>query len=514
MNSVSQAAEVTAEKLVRRLSRRYLIVLVAVAALVVVDQATIQPWLLRLNAYAPAINIAGRQRMLSQRLSKAALALQASTNPTARAKWQAELLAALDQWSQVHAMLSGHGDGLGPINLNAPQIRSQLAALEPHFQQISRSVQTIIKQDETESHAQSAAAPRPIDEILLHEGVYLSAMDKLVTLLEAEAASAVNRLRSCALAIAAAVIGLIAGLGWLVVRPATGTIRQQVDRLESTVAARTQELMTANEQLEREMNEHEQAELRTQQLSAQLAHAARVSTMGHLTAGLAHELNQPLTAIVNYCEACELELAKETQDRSKLQRHLSQASEASLRAGQIVRRMRDFVRPQVGVRVPCDLHGLVREVAELCRAELEASEVTLTLDLAASDATITVDAIQIQQVLVNLLRNAAQALQGQPPDRRRIRVQSTCLQDCIQITVADTGPGLSAELAATAFDPFQTTKSDGLGIGLSICRSIIENHHGRIWLEPATDAGATFVFTLPCRIAEASDRKPIDCVCR
>lgn len=502
-----------ADGLIHRLSLRYLFVLAAVASLVVVDQALIQPWLSYVNSYAPTINLAGRQRMLSQKLTKAALALGATEDQAEQEAWREQLQLTLNQWNLAHAALSEGDDHQGVVRFNTPEMLSEAALMEPHYQQMSAAASAIAHRNARnldDSNTSDAAYTRTI---LAHEAGYLASMDRLVKLFEGEAALTVDRLRTCALTIALAVVALLVGLGWYVVLPATGAIRVQVEGLETRVAERTKELATTNDALEHEIMERELAESRTQRLAAQLAHASRVSTMGHLTAGLAHELNQPLAAIVNYAGACDIALGQ--SDRPDLRRNLEQVGQAAMRAGQIVRRIRDFVRPQAGAPSDCDLHALVREVAELCRTELERHEVCLMLELEASGSHVSVDAIQIQQVLVNLIQNAVQAMQDCPAHSRFITIRTANCPQGVQVSVADAGPGLSAETRAQLFAPFQTTKSDGLGIGLSICRSIIERHEGRIWADASTELGATFVFTLPpCSRPDVSARESADCFCR
>jgi C4-dicarboxylate-specific signal transduction histidine kinase len=351
--------------------------------------------------------------------------------------------------------------------------------------------------------------------IVDHEAAYLTAMDRVVMLLEEEAGRAVSRLRACALVVACAVIGLLVGLGWLVVRPATQAIRAQVDELELRVTRRTAELAAANRALRHEMADRRRAESKTQHLAAQLAHAARVSTLGHLTVGLAHEINQPLAAIANYAETCDVLLSQGEVDPSRLQQHVAEVRQAALRAGQIVRRMRNFVRPQAGCLAEVDLHELIREVAELCRGDLERACASLSLDLSAGDATVSIDPIQIQQVVVNLIRNAVQALESGSATDRRLSICTSLDGPMVQVAVSDSGPGFSATVYESLFTPFQTTKPDGLGVGLAICRSIIEQHQGSIRAESPSDQGATISFTLPlCHRYDAANREQSDCLCR
>ena len=372
----------SANRLIRRVATRYFVVLGAVTGLVVVDQAIVQPQLMRLNSYPPIINLAGRQRMLSQKLTKAALALQSTHDPAARTVRKEELRQTLGQWSAMHAALRDGNATLGLPKINTAEILQAWAALGPHFERMQDAAAAIDARAANGGLQLDKTTIRHIDVIASHEAEYLAAMDHIVTLLEGQAGEAVAQLRACALGIASVIIGLLAGLGWFVVRPATRAIRGQVDGLELRVATGTAELATANLALRREMVERQQAETRTQHLAAQLAHAARVSTMGHLTSGLAHELNQPLAAIVNYTETCEIVLSRGPDRTESLKRHLGSVRQAAMRAGQIVRRMRNFVRPKTDAPVEVDLHDLVREVVALCGAEIARSAVSVSLDLA------------------------------------------------------------------------------------------------------------------------------------
>jgi C4-dicarboxylate-specific signal transduction histidine kinase len=491
-----------------------------------------------MNAYAPAINLAGRQRMLSQKLTKSALKWQAAENDQLRARCGEELRGTLEQWVAAHLALqngdhklgieklkasnkmdgdcpnfaqSAEQNGTVPFSpailldaLHVPGVNRAWNTLQPHFEAMSAAASAILKPAPLEpSNADSsanlnAASTRAIASIVENEADYLTTMDSIVKILEEEAGHQIVLLRMFGVCIASGVIALLVGLGWFVVRPATGAIRGQVDELELRVDERTRELAEANQSLEQEMLERSKADARMQLLANQLAHAARVSTMGHLTAGLAHELNQPLAAIVNYAETCDLLLSPEHRDeRGNLARHIVQIKQASTRAGQIVRRMRDFVRPNSAAMLEVDLNELVHEVAELCRSEANRAEVQLLLDLSASQPRACVDPIQIQQVLVNLVQNALQAMQNASSGERLLVIRITAGNELARIEVTDSGPGLDTVDDMAIFTPFYTTKPDGLGIGLAICRSIVERHQGRIYAQNAPRGGATIGFTLP-----------------
>jgi len=502
------------DSLIRRLGTRYIVVLALVALLMVVDQAVIQPLLVRLDAYAPAINLSGRQRMLSQKLTKAALALQPSHDGIVRIARRAELRETLDQWSRAHdALLSGHQPS-GVRKIDSPEIAAQWNLLQPHFDAMCAAASRLIVR--ADSGGDSEATAWAISEIAAHEATFLSAMDRIVELMESKAAHEINRLRACALAIAGVVMILLLGLGWFVVRPATRTIRRQVDDLESRVAQRTRELANALALLRLQIAEREVVELKNTALFAQLSHADRVASMGHLTIGLAHELNQPLGAIANYAEVCDVILSQPTGSRGhgRLQENIDHIKRASLRAGQIVRRIRNFVQPSPGTTDFADINVLVQEVVALCRPEIVQTKVELTLKLSADDGVVYVDPIQIQQVLVNLVQNALQALQSCPADDRRLSIRTSRCFDTIRVDLRDSGSGFTSADAETIFEPFHTTKKEGLGIGLAICRSIVGSHDGTIWAESTSGNGAQVSFTLP-RTRPHDSLQPIesDCLC-
>lgn len=513
-NGNSPNGTCSADDLIRRLGTRYIVVLILVALLMVVDQAVVQPLLVRLDTYAPAVNLSGRQRMLSQRLTKAALLLESSDNEPDRDAFRTELRETLDQWTSSQATLL-HGDPQRGIPVIAsPEITAQWNSLRPHFDAMRAAAMRLI--DPAIHSNDSAATADAVGRIVANEAAFLSSMDRIVKLMELEAAAEISRMRACAMAIAAAVVLLLIGLGWFVVRPATRTIRRQVDNLESRVAQRTQQLADALSSLRHEIDEREVVETKYKTLAAQLGHADRVASIGHLTVGLAHELNQPLGAIANYAEACDVILSQShhpSGDR-RIRDNINYIKQASLRAGHIVRRIRNFVRPNRGTTVEADVNVLVEEVVAICRQEITQADVELVLDLKANVGIVAVDPIQIQQVLVNLVQNALQAMQSSTTKLRRLELRTSENSDSVRVDVADSGPGFTAAAADTIFEPFHTTKADGLGIGLSICRTIVDRHEGTIWAESKPGSGAQVSFTLPlARRHDASRSYETNCVC-
>jgi two-component system sensor kinase FixL len=251
-----------------------------------------------------------------------------------------------------------------------------------------------------------------------------------------------------------------------------------------------------------DISQRQEVESRFHELQSELAHVGRLSEMGTLASSLAHELNQPLTAIASYCEgAADLLEGEVDAERLEMAREaLRDTAEQAIRAGQIVRRMRDFLSHGETEHRVENLSKLVTEANALALvgSREHGIEVEVHLDPAAD--LVFVDRIQIQQVLFNLIRNAIEAMMESPVRSLSISTEAGPQQSTV--CIADSGAGISDELAPQLFQPFVTSKQPGMGIGLSICRTIIEAHGGRIWFAPNPDGGTIFRFTLPNAEAE------------
>jgi two-component system, LuxR family, sensor kinase FixL len=505
-------------ELVGRLALRYVLVLVAVALLVAVDQAVLQPMLIRLDGYAPVINLAGRQRMLSQKIAKSSLAiylLEDSDDVDSVAR-VAELQAALNLWFTTQAGLR-YGDAqLELPGTQSPPLVSTFESMEPHVSAIRDSAERLVAhhstRTESEASLQSLTARSSnsleirqehsnrleLMTILRHERPYLELMDQAVRLLESEARRRVFWLRTLGLSAMITVLGLLTVVGACVVRPATRLITDQMRDLERRVADRTAELTRANESLRRESEQRLAIRQQLDERSHQLAHLSRVRAMGELASGLAHELNQPLGAVANYANTCELHLDRESCDRDTLRKAIGGLRRSAMRAGEIVRRMRSFVRPGDASKEATDMHDLVKECIELCRPELRRRNIGLQFEAKPGPLEVLADSIQIQQVVINLLQNAIQAVDSVPRESRRIMIHLRNEGESVNLTISDTGPGLAPEAFDMLFHPFYSTKPEGLGLGLPISRSIVQEHAGSLSASAREGGGARFTLSLPC----------------
>jgi two-component system sensor histidine kinase DctS/two-component system sensor kinase FixL len=250
--------------------------------------------------------------------------------------------------------------------------------------------------------------------------------------------------------------------------------------------------------INRDVTERIRAQEQTQTHLAQLAHVSRLSTIGSLVSEIAHEINQPLHAIVNYAQAGSNELKRlGIEPESDLAQWLKQISDQGTRAAEIIRRSSRFARRSPIRRSEVDVNELIQECLQLEKLELRAHRVQLHCELAHPLPGVTVDTIQVQQVLVNLLRNAIEAMADTPESERHLLVRSECENGSVQISIRDQGKGIDDQQSARLFEPFFTTKEEGLGMGLAVSQAIVEAHAGRLWAEPNPDRGVTFYLTLP-----------------
>jgi PAS domain S-box-containing protein len=280
-------------------------------------------------------------------------------------------------------------------------------------------------------------------------------------------------------------------------KEAEAELRRLNETLEQRVAERTTALAEANRLLQAQMVERERADARLQELQSELLHAARLSAVGQMGGVLAHELNQPLAAAVNFIRAAQRLVMNGARDEiAAMSEAMDGAAEEVLRAGQIMRRLRDFVRRGGTARRIENITTIVEEASALGLIGAEAAGVRVRCKFDLNAERVFADRVQIHQVLVNLMRNAIEAMAWS--GRRELEITTVSLdENTVEFSVADSGPGLAPEMADRLFEPFVSTKPNGMGLGLSICRSIVEAHGGRLRTQPNPGSGTMFCFTLP-----------------
>jgi PAS domain S-box-containing protein len=248
----------------------------------------------------------------------------------------------------------------------------------------------------------------------------------------------------------------------------------------------------------RDRSEVEAANGRALEVQQLLARYLRIANLGEMAAGLAHEINQPITAVLNYCRGSLRQLAEGRIDADELTMALTEACREAERASAIVRNIHGFVARSPGSRAPTALNAVVEGVGERVRRELRRHKVELNLDLMPGLPAVALNAVEIEQVVLNLVRNAIDAVAATGNGERRVSVRTSRAEaGALRVSVADTGPGFAPEALAQAFTPFFTTKPGGVGMGLAICRTIVEGHGGRIEARPDPAGGAVVQFTLP-----------------
>ena len=249
----------------------------------------------------------------------------------------------------------------------------------------------------------------------------------------------------------------------------------------------------------RDMTERQNSDRRAQELQQELLHVSRLSAMGEMSSALAHEVNQPLAAINNYLKAATRYMANQHDLTSlKVREILEKALAQTTRAGQVIRRLRDFIEKGETDRVVEHLNPVIDEAMGLALLGAAEAGVRANVILDPANPHVLIDKIQIQQVVLNLVRNAMEAMQE---TQTRDLTILTCIEgDYAKVTVTDTGPGLQPQVVACLFEPFVTTKDTGMGIGLSICKTIVEGHGGRLWATPNLEAGVSFHFNMPLAV--------------
>ena len=461
-----------------RLTRRYVAALSAVALLSILGQILVQLTLTRQSSDARVINFAGRQRMLSQKLSKAALAVRISKDTDEQTHRLGELKSAMELWERSHEGLK-HGDAdAGLPGANSPEVSRLFDAIEPNYRAMLSGAGGVL---EGYSNAEQGGATAQIDAILSNEGAFLSGMDRIVSQYEHEARDKVSLLKHIELTLLVITLLVLIVEGLFVFRPAVLLISESIEELED-----------ANEQLKKEISARRVAEKEIAARSEQLARSN--SDLEAFAFAASHDLKEPLRSIVGCTELLAMrykgklddqaeQLIKYTEDEC---RRLKDMIDDMLRYSSV--RTREMPRVETDANAAVDLALLsLRFALEESGCEIVRSPLP----------TVMADALQLSQVFLNLISNA---IKYRGAERPRIEIFGEKKNDAWVFGVRDNGMGIDPVHFEKLFIPFKRLHgrgTSGTGIGLALCKRIIERHGGKIWLDSKLGEGATFYFTLP-----------------
>lgn len=276
------------------------------------------------------------------------------------------------------------------------------------------------------------------------------------------------------------------------------TLRQARDELEVRVAERTAELKTTNAALLNQIAEQKRTEEALQITRTELARVVRITTIGELTASIAHEVNQPLAAVVANADACVAWLALESPNLAEARAAAERATQGATRAAEVIVRIRSLINKATPEKAPVQINEVIQGIAALAEGQAEKNNVSLALELTPDLPAVLGDKIQLQQVVLNLMMNGLEAMNSITDRPRNLLIRSRAQNAAeILVSVQDSGIGVSPQIMSRLFEPFFTTRSQGMGMGLPISRSIIEAHGGRLWAESTVNQGSVFQFTLP-----------------
>jgi C4-dicarboxylate-specific signal transduction histidine kinase len=253
-----------------------------------------------------------------------------------------------------------------------------------------------------------------------------------------------------------------------------------------------------------DITERKTADERNRVQQEKLLLSSRLMSVGEMASTLAHEINQPLSAIANYNMGAVRRLKSDHWKKEELVSALEKSAAQAERAGRVVQRVREFLRRREPNRDPESINDIVIEVTELIELEAENARARIVLDLSPDLPLVSADRIMVEQLLLNLIKNGIESMKRTPRAERRLTVRTLRSGAQAEIRVIDRGHGIPAEVAAELFSPFFTTKDNGMGMGLNICRSIVELHEGRLWFTSNTEGGSTFHFTLPLMVEAAA----------
>jgi len=572
-----------------RLRRQALLALIGLLSLLALYHLAIQPAISELVTGVPYINSYGRQRMLSQRLTKALLATQYGLSDQERKRRIEEAHNSLEEWSQQHHDLLTHDVDY----LRSPEIDQSIQKLDMHFRNMVAVAGQLLKA--VEANAPEAELRSLTTNLLNEEPLFLDNMNRIVGLYEEEVRRRVSELRTSGWIIFALLIAIALFLHVSILSPAIrslstlyksnlsryrtlvenmndglalvdriGTVQFANRRLLSLLEVSPEELLgrrlddflvpspDARSSLLRailhqeitesrfhrtttpapldavvrcqsveidvtdsdpvflvvltDITEEKSGRERLKELQNQLARVNRLKTVGEMTAGLAHELGQPICAISAFVGSCRNQVKTATVSPDSIDEQLQRIDLAATRAAEILTRFRNYGRMTPQILKPLNFPALISDIEKLCQPLFAQASAKLVAEIETPLPTIEGDQLLIQQVLINLIQNSVHALDGLPGERRTLTLKIDLeSESTLQITLMDRGRGISSEEMSRMQEAFFTTRRDGLGLGLAICRTIIEEHEGHLCFTSESGVGTTVRISLPVTSREPSN---------